>query len=358
MTRPALDIAAVLATVGGDLVAGDGTPAGGFSRLCSPAALCSGGAGPDAIVILARQAELAAYTAASAAAIQPLPGVMIIGPDIAVTALPQGVNAVRVVDARLALARISKVLDRRQPPAHGVHDSAQISPSARVDPASSVGAGTVVAEDAEVAKGTVIGPNSYLGRGSSLGADCLVHANVTIYDGVSIGARVIIHSGAVIGADGFGYAASQAGAVKIWHAGGVIIGDDVEIGANTAIDRGTIDDTVVGARTKIDNLCQIGHNVTLGSDCLVAGTAAIGGSVSIGRGVIIGGNVAIADHVKIGDGARVAGRSGITKDIPAGETWAGFPARPYRSYVRSLYLSDRLEQIWEHVRKRSKGDAE
>src|SRR5690606_36116436 len=138
---------------------------------------------------------------------------------------------------------------------------------------------------------------------------------VTIYDGVIVGARVILHSGSVIGADGFGYAASPTGAVKIWHAGGVQIADDVEVGANSAIDRGTIDDTVVGARTKIDNLCQIGHNVTVGSDCLIAGTAAIGGSVSIGNGVVIGGNVANADHVTIGDGARIAGRSGVTKDI-------------------------------------------
>src|SRR5690606_1483957 len=137
------------------------------------------------------------------------------------------------------------------------------------------------------------------------------------YDGVTLGDRVILHSGAVIGADGFGYAASPTGAVKIRHTGGAALADDVEIGANTAVDRGTIDDTMVGARTKLDNLCQVGHNVTIGSDCLIAGTAAGGGSVAIGRGVIIGGNVAISDHVTIGDGARVAGRSGVTKDIPA-----------------------------------------
>lgn len=371
MAHTTVDVDSVLAAVAGALEAAKaagarpvsatdpietGPAPAGFSRLCSLTGLRSGGAGSDAIAVLGSQAEVDAYVAAGAGTDLPLPGLLVVATGVDAAALPTGSRVVRVDDARLALARLSLLFDTRQPPARGRHRAAVIEQDARVDESASLAAGAVVEHGAEVAAGTVIGANSYLGRGSRLGADCIINANVTIYDGVRIGARVIIHSGAVIGADGFGYAASPTGAVKIRHAGGVVIGDDVEVGANTAIDRGTIDDTVIGARTKIDNLCQIGHNVTIGSDCLVAGSAAIGGSASIGNGVIIGGNVAISDHVTIGDGARVAGRSGVTKDIPAGETWAGFPARQYRSYVRSLYLNDRLEQMWQYV-KRAKGDA-
>jgi UDP-3-O-[3-hydroxymyristoyl] glucosamine N-acyltransferase len=394
MTERSIDLDTVLEAVGGTLVpnvrepAGsmtpDGSPAaapatGVYTRLSSPAAAVAGTAGPESIVIFGDRAELERFAAAAgvtaaastvtttataaveaaASAAGPYaatgtlpghPGLLVVG-AIELPALPAGVTVVQVADTRSALARLSELLDARVPTAVGRHPTAVVLAGARVAEDASLGAGAVVAEGAVIGAGSVIGPNSYVGRGSVVGSLCTVHANVSIYDGVTLGDRVILHSGAVIGADGFGYAASAKGAAKIRHAGGVVLQDDVEIGANTAVDRGTIDDTSVGARTKIDNLCQVGHNVTIGSDCLIAGTAAIGGSVTIGKGVIVGGNVAISDHVTIGDGARIAGRSGVTKDIPDGETWAGFPARPYRAYVRSLYLGDRLEQIWEYVKR-------
>lgn len=376
MSDRSLDLLTVLQVTGGTVVGGTvavaldgpgaavqagrlvpGAPAEvSVSRLCTPSALVAGRTGRGDVAVLASQAEVDAFTTAVAKDALPLPGVVVVGTAIDPSTLPAAVVTVQVADARLALARLAERFDGRPPPALATHASAVIERGARVAPGSAIGAGAVIAEGAVVGAGTAIGANSVVGRGSRLGERCTIHANVTIYDGVSIGDRVIIHSGAVIGADGFGYAASPAGAVKIRHAGGVVLHDDVEIGANTAVDRGTIDDTIVGARTKIDNLCQIGHNVIIGHDCLVAGTAAVGGSVVIGNGVIIGGNVAIADHVTIGNGVRVAGRSGVTKDIPDGETWAGFPARQYRHYVRSLYLGDRLEQMWEYVRKRSKAD--
>jgi UDP-3-O-[3-hydroxymyristoyl] glucosamine N-acyltransferase len=392
MTERSLDLAEVLEALGGTLARSAAGPApatsapapatGRFTRLCSPSSVVGGTAGPDAIAILGDRAEVERFVAAATVAAEiasaevggaasgagvtgprfGLPGVLVIGAgDLEVGAgdlpgISSDVAVVQVTDTRLALARLSALLDVRMPPAVGKHPSASVLAGAQVADDASLGAGAVVAEDAVIGAGTAIGANSVVGRGSVVGRDCTVHANVTIYDGVKVGDRVILHSGAVIGADGFGYAASPTGAAKIRHVGGVVLADDVEIGANTAVDRGTIDDTLVGARTKIDNLCQVGHNVTIGSDCLIAGTAAIGGSVAIGRGVIIGGNVAISDHVTIGDGARVAGRSGVTKDIPAGETWAGFPARQYRSYVRSLYLGDRLEQIWEYVKRARAGD--
>lgn len=373
MTDSAADLATVIRTVAGTLeAAGTELPppisdagtaphdsaSGSFTRLCSPASMSAGRAGPDSIVILGDQAEVDRYAAALTGPGLSLPGLVVIGPGADLPALTGDVRVVRVGEARLAFARLSELFDRRVPPATGRHAAAVVEQGAQVAADAAIGAGAVVARGAVIGPGSFIGHNSVVGDGSHVGAHCTVHANVTIYDGVHIGDRVIIHAGAVIGADGFGYAASATGAVKIRHTGGVVVNDDVEIGANTAIDRGTIDDTIIGARTKIDNLCQVGHNVTIGSDCLVAGTAAIGGSVVIGNGVVIGGNVAIADHVTIGNGARVAGRSGVTKNIPDGETWAGFPARHYRHYVRSLYLGDRLEQMWEYVKKRAKAGEE
>jgi UDP-3-O-[3-hydroxymyristoyl] glucosamine N-acyltransferase len=178
----------------------------------------------------------------------------------------------------------------------------------------------------------------------------VLHPHVTLYPGTRLGNRVVIHAGAVIGADGFGYAAGPLGAEKIHHLGGVVLGDDAEVGANSTIDRGTLLDTRIGARTKIDNQVQVGHNVQIGSDTLVAGMSGIAGSAVIGNGVILGGFVAVSDHVQIGDGARIAGRSGVTKNVPAGAVWAGFPARPHRDYVRQLYLQGKLEQIWQRLK--------
>lgn len=255
-----------------------------------------------------------------------------------------------VADARLALARLSAWFDRRPPPASGLHPAAVVDPTAELEPGVSVGAGAVVGPGARVGAGSVIGPLCSLGGGSRVGRGSVLHAGVRLYDGVAVGDRVVLHAGVVLGADGFGYAAGPGGAEKIHHLGTVVIEDDVEIGAGTCVDRGTLSPTRIGARSKIDNLCQIGHNVVVGSDCLIAGMAGIGGSARLGRGVTLGGYVAVADHVTIHDGATVAGRSGVTKDVPAGETWAGFPAQPYRRWVRSLYLLGRLETLWQAFR--------
>lgn len=263
----------------------------------------------------------------------------------------------RVPDTRLALALASAHFVEPHLPAVGVdalasvHLSATLGAGVRVAANAVIGAGAVLGQDCSVGAGSVIG------AGVRLGAGCRLYPNVTIYPGVVLGDRVILHAGTVIGADGFGYAAGPTGAVKIHHLGGVRLGDDVEVGANTCIDRGTLQDTVVGARTKIDNHCQVGHNVQIGHDTLVAGMAAIAGSVKIGSGVIIGGAVGISDHVTIGDGARIAGRSGVTKSVPAGATWAGFPARPHREFVRELYLLSKLEELWRRAKAGARGEA-
>ncbi len=263
-----------------------------------------------------------------------------------------------VADPRLALARLSRLFDDRPAVASDTAASAVVHPGATVAAGVHLGPGVVVGAGASVGVGCQLGANSVVGGGATLGAGCVLHPNVTLYPGVRLGERVVVHSGTVIGADGFGYAAGPRGAEKIHHLGGVVVGNDVEIGANSCVDRGTLSDTVIGARSKIDNHCQIGHNVNIGTDTLIAGMTGVAGSVTIGNGVILGGYVGVSDHVTINDGARVAGRSGVTKDVPAGETWAGFPAKPHRQFARQLYLLGRLEAIWAAVRPLLKADGD
>jgi UDP-3-O-[3-hydroxymyristoyl] glucosamine N-acyltransferase len=205
-----------------------------------------------------------------------------------------------------------------------------IAPTARIGHGVKLGAGVRI-EDYVV-----------LGDGVSVGEGTRLYPHVTAYSGAEIGARCIIHSGVRIASDGFGYVFRNGRHEKIPHVGRCIIGDDVEIGANTTIDRGSIDDTVIGAGTRIDNLVQIGHNVRIGSLCLLMAQVGIAGSAHIGNGVIIAGQAGIGGHVTIGDGAKIAGQAGVFGDVPAGESWSGYPARPHRESLRATGALFRL----------------
>ena len=297
-------------------------------------------------------AVVVAETAAQVAALAGAPVSVVVTAEGLETGLERGSPhpLLKVKDTRLALATLSALFDTRPRPTLGVSPAAHVHPEAILGENLSVAAGVVIGAGAQLGDGCVIHPGCVVGAGAVVGEGCVLHANVTLYDGVRLGSRVTLHSGVVLGADGFGYARGPRGAVKIHHLGTVEIGDDVEIGANTCVDRGTLHATVIGPRTKIDNLCQIGHNVRIGADCLIAGTVGIAGSTTLGNGVVVGGNAGFADHLTIGDGAQIAGRAGVIKDVPAGETWAGFPARPYRTWVRGLYLLGRLETIWARVK--------
>jgi UDP-3-O-[3-hydroxymyristoyl] glucosamine N-acyltransferase len=216
-----------------------------------------------------------------------------------------------------------------------VHASARVESGVTIDPLAVIGPGAEIGAGTLIAAGAVIGPHVAIGR------DCAIGAGVTVLNAL-IGDRVIIHPGVRIGQDGFGYLPSPQGHVKIPQTRRVIIQDDVEIGANTTIDRGSTRDTVIGEGTKIDNLVQIAHNVSIGRHCLIAGQVGISGSVKLGDFVMLGGKVGIADHVTIGAGASLGAQSGVMADVPAGARWIGSPAQPVRDFMKGVAVLRRL----------------
>ena len=216
-----------------------------------------------------------------------------------------------------------------------IHSSARLEAGVTVDPLA------VIGPDAEIGAGTLIGPGAVIGPGVAIGRDCAIGAGATIVHAL-IGDRVIIHPGARIGQDGFGYLPSPRGHQKIPQTRRVIIQDDVEIGANTTIDRGSTRDTVIGEGTKIDNLVQIAHNVSIGRHCLIAGQTGISGSSQVGDFVMMGGQVGLADHVNIGSGAMLGAQSGYMSDIPPGSRWLGSPAVPVREFLKTFTMLRKL----------------
>ena len=237
-----------------------------------------------------------------------------------------------ILTTRFPQAAWAAVAARLHPPIEldetpGVHPEAEMEEDVRL------GAGVVIGARARVGRGTVIGPNTVIGPGVAIGRGSRVGANVSVGYAL-IGDRVRIASGAVIGEAGFGAAGSARGPVDIPQLGRVIVQDDVSVGANSCIDRGAYDDTVIGEGTKIDNLVHIAHNVTIGRFCLIAAQVGVSGSVTIGDGVMFGGKAGVGDHQTIGAGARIAGAAAVLSDVPPGETWSGYPARPLRRFLR------------------------
>jgi UDP-3-O-[3-hydroxymyristoyl] glucosamine N-acyltransferase len=248
----------------------------------------------------------------------------------------------------LAYARIADLLHPQAPSAAGIHPSAVASASARIAPSASVGPLAIIEDGVEIGERVFVGPGCIVQQGAQIGADSRLTARVNVCAAVRIGRRCIVHAGAVIGADGFGFAANAGTWVKVPQVGSVQIGDDVEIGANTTIDRGAIDDTVVEHGVKLDNQIQVGHNVTIGAHTAVAGCVGISGSTTIGKRCMIGGGVGIAGHLTIADDVVVTGCSLVSASIrQAGSYSSGMPAvetRLWRRMVAHLRRLDRKER--------------
>lgn len=262
-----------------------------------------------------------------------------------------GGNLLRVSNPYLAYARAVELLLPEIPTEPGVDPSAIVHPMARVSPTASIGPLSVVGAGVDIGARTVIGACSVVARGVEIGEDCRIFPRVTLHAGTRLGARCIVQSGSVLGSDGFGYATDERGRHhRVPQRGGLSIDDDVEIGANVTIDRGSAGDTVIGSGTKIDNLVHIAHNVSIGRNAFIIAQVGIAGSTSIGDHVVIAGQAGIIGHARIGDRARVGGQAGVIGDVPADAEYSGYPARSHREQMRTYALFARLPELFERLK--------
>lgn len=232
----------------------------------------------------------------------------------------------------------------------GIHSTAVISPGAHIEDGVVVGAYAVIEDGVRVGKGTIIYGGCYVGNHTSIGKDCLIYPNVSIRERIEIENRVIIHSGAVIGSDGFGFAMVRGVQKKIPQIGTVSIENDVEIGANVTIDRARFDKTIIGKGTKIDNLVQIAHNVTTGENCIIVAQTGVSGSTILGKGVILAGQAGIVGHIHIGDRAIVAAQAGVTKSVPPDIKVSGYPAKPHDTAKKINAYVQRLPDLYKKTK--------
>jgi UDP-3-O-[3-hydroxymyristoyl] glucosamine N-acyltransferase len=233
----------------------------------------------------------------------------------------------------------------------GIHATARIGRGVTLGTDVAIGAYAVVGHGATLGDRTWIESHAVVGNGVVTGADVRIYPSVTLYSGTVLGDRVTVHAGARLGSDGFGYVFRNGIHDKIPHVGRCIVENDVEIGANSTIDRGSVDDTVIGAGTKIDNLVHIAHNVRIGRLTLIMAQVGIAGSARVGDGVVLAGQVGLSGHLTIGDRARLAAQAGVFGDVPAGETWSGYPARPHRQSLRASAAMLRLSEIIKKLEK-------
>ncbi len=329
---PEFSLEDVAAMVGGRIVAG------GSVRIRGVAGVEA--AGPGDITFYENPKFLARLRASRAAA-------------VLVNAAVDGVTSAQIeVEGRPYLRFIDLVrrFHPQRPPLRGIHPSAVVDPGAILGRGVAVGPLAVVKAGARIGSRTLIGSQAYVGPGAEIGEDCQLFPRVVIRGCCRLGARVVVHCGAVLGDDGFGYIREGNRHVKIPHVGRVIIEDDVEIGANTTIDRATFGNTTVGAGTKIDNLVMIAHNVTIGQRCILAAQVGIAGSSSVGDDTILAGQVGVASGVRIGRGAIATAKTGIAGVIPDGQIVSGIPAFSHARWKRAMMMLARLPELASRLR--------
>ncbi len=332
--QPAWTLAQVAEVTGGDLIGSGAMP---ITRV-SPV----GEAGPDALGFLADRRYLEAAATSEA-------GAFLVSEEFADQVNPDRPRIV-VQDGHRALQALLVALHPSTAPTPGVHPTAVLGRGVRLGEDVEIGPYAVLEPGSVVGARSRVGAHVVVGRGAEIGDDCVLHPHVVLYPGARIGSRVILHAGARVGVDGFGYAWVDGGHKKVPQVGGCVVEDDVEIGANTTLDRGSIGDTRVGAGTKLDNLVHIAHNVQLGPHCAAAALVGIAGSTRLGAGVFLGGQAGVIGHLVLGDGVKVTAQAGVFRDIPSGETVAGTPARPNREFLRTRAGLERLPKLVERVR--------
>ena len=256
---------------------------------------------------------------------------------------------IRVGNARVAFAKALALFFPEPVLPAGIHPTAIVSPTANIDPSAHIGPYCLIGERAQIGARVVLQAGNGVGADCRLAEDVVLFPNVTLYPRTELGRRVRVHAGAVIGADGFGYVLDAGAHRKVPQIGNVIVGDDVEIGANVTIDRGALGPTVIGKGTKIDNLVQIGHNVQIGEHCLLISQVGIAGSTKLGSYVVLAGQVGVAGHLKVGNKVTVAAQSGVMNDIPDGQTWFSSPAQPDKQAKRQLVALQRLPELLRRV---------
>jgi UDP-3-O-[3-hydroxymyristoyl] glucosamine N-acyltransferase len=265
-------------------------------------------------------------------------------PDVA------GKHLLRVAQPRRLFFEIALLFSPASP-SQGIHPSAVVHPEARLGADVEIDACAVIAAGVVIGAGSRIGPGAYIGTGVQIGSHCSIGANVNILRDSVVGDRCILHPGVCIAGDGFGFRWDGTGHRKVPQLGRVVIEDDVEIGCNSCIDRATLGVTRIGQGTKIDNLVQVAHNVTIGPHSILVSQSGVAGSSTLGQGVVVAGQVAISDHVKVGDGARIGGQSGVIKDVPANAAMFGTPAHPLKQALRESAALTRLPSLLKQIER-------
>jgi len=332
-------LAELAARVGGEVAGDGGLVVEGIAPLEE--------AGPGQLSFFSNRKYRAAFEASRA-------GAVVVEPEEQV---PAGRTVLRARNAYLAFAKISTLFHPPREPLPEVAVGAVLHPTARVHPSAQVMPLASVAAGAEVGARTILFPGVQVGEGVRIGQDCLLYQNVVVRERCVIGDRVILQPGCVIGSDGFGFAFDPEGEgqgprhYKVPQIGNVVIEDDVELGANTCVDRATLGTTRVGRGAKIDNLVQIAHNVEVGPLCLLIAQVGVAGSTKLGMGVVAAGQVGIVGHLEIGAGVKIAAQAGVTHDVEAGATIGGSPARPHSLWVKNMASLDHLAEMRKELRR-------